>query len=395
MILLFALGFIPFYLWLSSPEQFRIAKEILSILCLLALCHGNIRVKNIWLTTIPLWAFFVTTIFSFNWYGIPTHFYGWKEIFYIFLACMAIRTIASMEEFGIKNKHVVVNIPSIVRTVAWIISIVVIIQGIYGIIQYLGFDRIFKAMSDFGKVASTNTDPHFSPTFRMVGLLGNPSILATFLAFVAPMGLYLRNKVGYGAVLVTLIVVFLSRCVTAQIVFAVSVLLYVFLSRGIRVFLASVLALLSIVFSIIQIYHINLVTYFNPLGRTNIIKIAWNIGKDYSLTGLGAGLWETTIGYNPIVLNQIFNQSWKEAHCEPVQIVYTLGWIGLVLFIGFVCSMTVKFWKHRTPESKVLFSCLVGFLVCSLAYFPMRIAPHSIYAVILTGLLLREVSRES
>jgi O-antigen ligase len=110
---------------------------------------------------------------------------------------------------------------------------------------------------------------------------------------------------------------------------------------------------------------------------------------------LGLGTFEYLIGNNPNVVERLNNENWKELHDEYGQVWFTTGLIGLSLFMIFITSTIRKFLKNITEESIALFSSLAAFLVMSVGYFTLRVAPISFYGVILTGLFLQKIGENA
>jgi hypothetical protein len=111
--------------------------------------------------------------------------------------------------------------------------------------------------------------------------------------------------------------------------------------------------------------------------------------------------WET----RPIVGNGInslmwfgivdsTHQWWAEAHNDFVQIFLELGFIGLTLFVGFIVSRFVVFFKDKRNNKQIcIMSGLVVFLVSSLTLFSFHLAQLGFIALVMLACL--EVSYDT
>ena len=80
---------------------------------------------------------------------------------------------------------------------------------------------------------------------------------------------------------------------------------------------------------------------------------------------------------------------WAEIHCEPIQIFYDMGLIGLVI-VGFgLWEMKQRFSRAiKTKEFIVVTAMLLVFFISSLTQFPLRMARISSFFPILLGLFV-------
>ena len=79
---------------------------------------------------------------------------------------------------------------------------------------------------------------------------------------------------------------------------------------------------------------------------------------------------------------------WREAHNDYLQMILELGLIGFVLFSGWIISRFVVFFREKRDNRQIaIASCLVSFLICAMALFPMRLAQLSFYAIALLACL--------
>lgn len=427
-IIVFSLALIPF-LTLSIGDGIRTPKEIASILALISItgiCQFYKRqpFTNKWIILFWAWCF-VTTISSINipqtlgWDGTTIHFFqmqlpngrmlgfplvlfAWKEIFYISISIFTIISLSSVDfeqqRFNLYGSTILLkphDNQSLTRGISNIINWCVIIMCVYAFIQALGFDDFFQAISYSGYQAVGKIDPNISFSHRIVGTIGNPSLFAVWLAICLPFSLYLRNIKGYiGFTLNSIVIVFLTWSITAIIAGIISVLFYFFFTRR-KIFwkLIIILIIAGTVTILTPTLRHKAKISINPTGRIECHKETWKILKNNPLRGIGLGSFEYVVGLNPTIVQRLKNQNWRQLHDEYGQIWFSVGLIGLGLFISFCISVFISFIKHISVESAVFASSLIGFLVICLTHFPMRVAPISYYGIILTGLLMNTIRR--
>lgn len=423
----FLIALIPFCVWSSLPDGIRTPKEIASILGLIGICWAGSLYEKHKLTIKPLflfwlWCFAVTIINSYNipilfansGGGViafaadgkagplttPIQLYAWKELFYITLSVFCIYTIASVKTsphygrfFGSHllsgNSTPKEYIGIISRTIVW----VSVITCIYALIQAIGLDNFFKVTNNTGMVAETNTKDFgltWHVSHRIVSTIGNPTLLGAFLALCLPFTLYDKSKLAKLALVLIVCVLVFAQGTTGIVASIVGILFYLlFKNRKLFIALLAVLMITGFVVS----KKIDIKDFINPTGRIEVHKVAWDMVKDRPLLGMGLGTFEWLVGNNPETFKKLDECKWKELHDEYGQIWFSTGLVGLGLFLWFISYCFVKFWRARNDESIVIASALIAFLVCCITLFPMRIAPHAFYGVILTGLLLNVTRR--
>lgn len=439
-VIVFFLALIPFLTIPGCGDGIRTPKEIASIvglITIIALCQWQNRkpFKNKWLLLFWLWCF-ITTLFAckvpfiFGQEGGNIHFFvmqmpngvtldtnllflAWKELFYITLVVFAIASIASIDfphkylifkgQTVLFRSHDKISLTNgIANTINWCI----IIMGVYAIIQALGFDDFFSATNNMGLIANDKLDPRFSLSHRIVGVIGNPSLFATWVAMCLPFSLYLKNKKGLIGFVLGLIVLCLTWSATAILVAIITILFYLFFREiYLRKFIIIFLGVFFILAILLGIgYRTNpeikkpiskVLMTLNPTGRIECHKEMWNILKNRPLLGIGLGSFEYLIGYNPEVVKKLNGEHWKELHNDIGQIWFSAGLIGFALFIMFIISVFVGFIRNISNEAIVFASSMVGFLVICLTLFPMRVGPTAFYGVVLTGLLMNITREES
>lgn len=413
----FFLFIVPLFVNRGIGDGIRVPKEYLSVLGFVAIIFTTVYYyrlrpfKHKWLLFFGGWCFFLAFA---NHYFIPVYLekvlldtpslmLAWKELLYITLSITTIYCLASFtpRQFNFDRKNVSIRIDEFdikrfTYLTAKVVSIIVIILSIYSIIQAIGLDEFFRVC----ELSTGYTSKHpllgsehltGSVSHRTVATVGNPTVLGIFLAMCSPLCLYLKSKFGYTAFGCGIISIIFTSSAMAFIGAVVGILGYLFFeNRKIAIILLSILILLSIGFYSTKKFR----TFINPTGRIEVHKEAWSILKEKSLTGLGLGTFEYLIGGNPEIVKKLNNNSWRELHNDIGQVWWSTGLVGLGLFLMFILSTIRKFLRCITDEGVALFASLSAFLVMSLGFFTMRVAPISFYGVILTGLLLNTIGEK-
>lgn len=459
-IIAFFLALIPFLSMSQIGDGFRTPKEIATILAFITITGFGCRyirnpIRSKWLWLFLAWSFALILVNSYSipvylpknvTIGMPATFFMWKPLFNITVATFAIYTLASIS--FTKNEHVRLGHMSIlamgmdkddvVRNIAFVINMCVVVMCGYAIIQAIGFDDFFSATNAYGRLAITKTDSFFNLSHRVVGVVGNPSLFATWIAMCIPFSLYLRRPIGYAGVILAIITLSITWSATAIIASVVGVLAYFyFLNRSVRniVFMSIAISLITLFVykmdipikemdnvKIVQmrgnvktnlnklfikdsyiayvkaeskklIHRINIRNFLNPTGRIECHKEAWKKFESRRLLGMGLGTFEYLIGLDRAVVDRLGNENWRNLHDEPGQIWFETGLIGLSCFVLFCISVFVLFLKNITRETITLASSLCAFLVVCTTLFPMRVNPHAFYAVIFVGLLMNLTRR--
>ena len=415
----FFLIIIPLLCWGGWGDGIRFPKEVLSILgfvSIIGIGVSSYSLKPFKSKILLFWGWcFLTLSFSSYLFPVylskvvvqmPANFFAWKELLYSTLAIFTIYVISSAStnqerfyNFGFLKFHL--NERLSFRLVSKAITIIVFLVSIYAIIQAIGFDEVFRTCDyNTGLVAQNPLTGAANQTGnimrRVVGTLGNPSLLAIWLSICLPLCLYQRTVFGYITSTIALIVLVITGSCMAILGTTISVGIYLFFNH--KKILLSLLAIFLPIFLLLSFssnFKYRFKHFINPTGRVAVHKEAWKILAEKPMTGLGLGTFEYLIGNNPNVVERLNNENWKELHDEYGQVWFTTGLIGLSLFMIFITSTIRKFLKNITEESIALFSSLAAFLVMSVGYFTLRVAPISFYGVILTGLFLQKIGENA
>ena len=393
-IIAFFLVFIPFFCWMGWGDGIRAPKETatvisLAVIGMVGFYRFQIKTINryfllfiVWCTATLFFSNYAIKVFLENGVmSLPSNLIAYKSLLYIVLAVLAIGAISSS------------NID--LKKISKIISIVCLVMSIYSILQFAGFDEWFRVADPntgwVGNALWDKSDPnkwgHFSR--RIVGTLGNPSILGIFLSFCLPFQLLCKNKLGYVSFALSLIIIALTISLTAYFITIVS-LLFILFFKNKKVSILILAALILSFFALTKTPLYNKVKFMvNPTGRIEMYKESFNLLYKKAITGYGLGSFEYLVGKNPEVINKLKGEMWREAHNEYFQIWFETGIIGLILFLLGIFKTFRDFLKTTQNEMVYITSSFLGFLISAMTYFPMRISPLSLYGVVIFGLLTK------
>lgn len=337
--ILFASGCNDFIMAYVKPENNRIALEILK----------DRNVSNLWM---------------------------YKSFSYVFLYTLLLISIASFDfEYNGMKKIVKVMVGC------------GIVMALYIIVQKFALDQFFNK-SDINK----NPDVNNVTQWALGGFIGQPTVVAPFIAMLVPLTIYLRK---YICATLMAISVFMTESKMAGGALLVGlVFLFIFYGReyyktfGI-ILLCGILMAGSFwlkEFSKVE----NKGSYFSHIssGRTAIWAEMWKSfvtpvnGKKYTITGQGPGSFFYLF---PIR----HNNTWKQAHNEPLEIIMNFGIVGF----AFLCLAFRRMFINLDfvfGDYELIFPLLTSLLIiflCSLGTFTFHIAPVYFYTLIILGFL--------
>jgi len=248
---------------------------------------------------------------------------------------------------------------------------IVLFQFGWTIMQMFNIDPIFYPVS--------TTGARMSVRMPLVGWSGNTAVLGTFLAINAFLLLhYFRiKKVPIFFFIILSSVFFLNNATTA-LCFGAGGLFYFFNRYKFkRKYLLIAIALI-----------LCLATFFIYYKPPNFDRLP--IWKQLFTDGIKIRPFVGS-GINFFAFLQIVDKygvPWGEAHNDYLQIILELGLIGFILFIAFIISKFVRFFKSEKTHLQItIATCLVAYLVAGISLFPMRLAQLSFYAIILFACL--------
>lgn len=374
-ILNLGLGLIPFAIWPgcdTRDPKMTLALGFALILGLIGIYNGGLKpIKNKWLLSFigfVLVSIFLAPKIKIIFYDVEVEsFWVWQTFSYILIFFLMYLSVLS-QNFTDKEKI------NTLKIMAW----AGFLMAIYALLQFLGCDQFFE-------VSKINTDIAGVPSRLVVGTMGQPTLLAPFLAMIVPITLYLKR---YWMAGVIGLVVFLTQSTTAILAMILSIGLLISLQTKRRFILFIIfLFLLSGVF-----FTYGGKKYINDSGRF----ATWSqAAKDlntpfykeqnikYPLTGFGAGSFKYI--YHMKHFNKIGNQ-WLQAHNEYLEVLYTTGIIGVFLFMmALFTLLNPYFFTDRL--SKYLLASFACIAICAAGTFVLQLGCIAFYSVTILGLL--------
>ncbi len=400
----------------TPPDEIRTPKEIMAIVGFLSViwaCFHFSRPKGFILNK-WLWLFVGWGIVDTFWIKY-IHFQpgnvlaqelafttAFARLFYILLAVMTIEVLSNVTTlFGDKTfrfggftltplkRNFSFEVSGIIKFIAFL---GLIVSGYVVLIQLPGFDQYLRVIGE-AEIAKG------SLTHRLVGTLGNPSVMATWFAMVIPCLLYSRRYLGLGF---TAFAIYLSQGKTGIIAGIAALLFYLFFNNK-KVFFVLITIILILGTSlqltgkkdVVQGVK-NIVYNFvnDDEGRYIVWKQTLKDFKQMPLTGTMLGSFQYV--ESPKIM-PLFTYStiWRNPHCEYLRILFETGIVGLFLYLAFCWSVIWKFLKSKkTRETVTLMSVSVAFLICCITLFPFQIGTSALLIVICVSLLMNLLNKE-
>lgn len=438
LLITFSLILVPLIFWIGFGDGIRAPKEIASIVCLMGLTGTALTryamrpFKQKWMFLFMLWCagscvfstYLVPTEVLTNGNSgdiaislmMPTRLFYSCEMYYILLAFVTIYALSSIiTKYSCRKIGNVAICEGAINfdMISSVVSAVILTMCLYSVIQFLGFDQIFRVGNpDLGQTAD---NPLFGRAtlrgalaHRIVGTVGNPAILGTWLALSVPF-LYHKWKKRIPHILLLIFVLVVTDSTTAKVCF-VFVTMFYLISKWKSKFTPAVLSILFIA-SILSSYAVifydvggmvknkTVTSALNTTGRATAHYEAAKLAQDRLMFGMGLGTFEEYFTKNREMFYKMKQNSWRQMHDEYGQIWFSVGLVGLLMFImAIFCVFKQYFtflkWSLNPTEGVMLMASFAGYLVMSTTYFPMRVSPHSFYLVITTGLLLNQIQGE-
>lgn len=363
------------YVKVMAPDT-RAPKELVAIwfalaIGLLAVFQGKIKpFSNKYLLVIPLYLLF-------NLWMAPQvdlfinnvncgDLYFWKPFVQVLCFSLMIIAIASSDD----------DFTPVLKIMTWC---GVVMAG-YVVMQKLGFDQFWVIKEPPKGMVQW-------PDSQIGGNLGQCTIVASFIAMLIPLAVYLKK---YWMVAVLAIGVICSGSDMAMLAMIVMMLSY-----GLRKFcfsktLGVLLIILIIIASSLAYLRSDSVRNFSEKhssGRITVWKDIISDIRDGNIEGVKQDFSTTGVGFGRFAF--IFPDKHKslfvQAHNDFLEFTYNCGFVGLLLLLAGLMFV----FKNITP-SDCNFAILLSFisiLFMSLGSFPFQLGAHQFYAAILVGLL--------
>ena len=342
------------------------AIAIAMALGLLGIFNGTKPFKNKWVLAFV--GFLLVNIFLCPKPAIVGAFWAWESLSKILIFLLMFLSVSSMN-LDLKNKKNIINI------MVW----VGIAMSAYCILQSFGIDQFFAD-------AATQARLH-TPSYKICGTLGHPTLVSAFIAMIIPLSFYLKK---YWASALMLVAVIITKSDIAAGALVLSLIFYIGLRNKKTAIITAILT--TILASALTFAYVTtpFKAYIKDSGRfamwadvfksTN--KPAINgLKQKYPITGIGIG------SFGKIYHTKDKNNTWYQAHNEYLETYYNTGVIGFILFmLGWM-----TFFKRRNIFSnqynKYLLTSFFCISVCAAGTFPWQLGAHAYYTITILGLL--------
>ena len=239
------------------------------------------------------------------------------------------------------------NIHRIIR----FLSYSLIVYLFYCVFQFFDLDQFFKVFA-----YDDGTGIH-----RTVGLIGNETQNALYLAICLPVFYLKRNRISIlSASLVWAVLAISGSASGIATALAVTVFFSCFHRLPITYYLYILLG--SVGFVLLK--YPELSTYISFSGRWDIWTKLWPLIKERSVFGNGLGMM------NVLARKPAF-EGWRHAHNEYYQLLFTCGIVGLASVVYCIFDYFQEMLRDRL--SVTLASIFLGFCLASLFYFPAHL----------------------
>ena len=361
-----------------TPKEFFVLAICLA-LSLLAVYRGEIKAfTNKWALLLMGWFIvnivqaptFEVTLFQEN----ASNFWVWKPFLFGLVYLFAIIAISSM-------KVTAKDWTKILKAFIY----PALIMSVYCIFQWFGLDQWFGVTES--AIIHGVTNPH------VAGTMGQPTIVAPFIAMCVPFALYGRKY------LIALIMI-IAVCMTKSMVSIGSLVLtlIVFLSFfRMRKFCLVGIIVLGLTLGC-AINSTTRGTAINKIikessGRFEVYpKILKDFNspiigghKKFVFTGLGAG------SFKYVFAPRHAKTGYRQAHNEYLEVLYNFGFVGVFLFFAsiyyFIKRAIPKALEFGGDRIITILCSLFCISICAGGTFVWQIGTTAFYTVVLVGLL--------
>lgn len=276
--------------------------------------------------------------------------------------------------------HALVSIELDINLYLKIISWVGLIMASYGILQFFGIEQFY--------ILSSRPDNIHVPSCRLTGALGQPTLLASFIAMIIPICLYLRR---YLFAIIIGIAVILTKSQVAIGAMAVSCLfLLAFNGKKWAISIGIGVLVFSILFCVGWTGNVKFIQNRSSgrflVWKNTISDLITPLVKDnprkYPFTGLGLGSYQYlhTVKYN---------DNFRSAHNEYIQFGNETGIIGFALLLCTMCVFIWNAFKERVIRyKKYLLASFICSALCAGGNFVWHLGAHIYYTIFILGLMI-------
>ena len=348
----------------------RVGKDFLAvwialIIGLIAIYNGNVRKSN------NVWLFILTGYLLLSAHlGFATPFkmnnvesggfWMWKPITQSICFFLMYVSVSSL---NLKR----IELDVLLKIVAYC----GLAMSFYVVLQWFDVRQFYLVKTDH--YINSITKPH------LVGTLGNSTIVAPYIAMIIPITLYLRK---YLWSVLMVIVVFLLESQVALGAMVLSIVLYYAIKRPKTLIISALLLGALITFAIRTDYKVET---NGRITQWELITEYWKSPAvkgetvPYSITGKGIGSFE-------YFYHDVLNSHFYKAHNDYLQILCSLGIVGLLIFIAAMAE-TLKIVNFRMNHNVALFSSLACISICAGGTFVWQLGVYQYMTVLVYGLL--------
>lgn len=384
LLVIIGIVFIPFYelffrvfpfVRVIAPDT-RVPKELIAVMFalsigLLAVFQGTLKpFKNKYLLIIPI--FLLLSMFMAPQTDLFINnvnvgdMYFWRPFAKVLCFMLLVVAIASME----------IDFKPVINAMV----ICGAVMSGYVVLQYLGFDQFWmqKEGIEFWQVTGR----------RSGGNLGQPTIVASFIAMLLPLALYLKKYKTAGLMLLALLATW-SEMALLSLPLMTAVYVMSKEKRAFYPILASIVVVVVCVFLLLvnhsgfrqfAMEHSNgrIQTWTQVVGDIQNGAIIGS-SSDFSFTGVGFGRF-------PFIFPDKHSSIFLQAHSDPLEFTYNCGLAGLILLLTGVYVMLRSAWNKSNLSLALSISFITIFFI-SLGNFPFQLGAHQFYSAVIVGLL--------
>jgi O-antigen ligase len=255
------------------------------------------------------------------------------------------------------------------------------VMSLYTLLQYFKIEQFFEP-KPFTEIGWGITNPY------MVGNLGQPTIVAPFIALSVPIAIYLR-KYFVAIILTATTLLINSRMTTSALI--ISLLIYLCMAKKEMILPVIIISLFVCIY---------IPQKFNLYQESNGRFQTWGMVIDdwkgspvkeskerYSYFGVGLG----SFGY---IFHDKHKTIFHQAHNDVLEVLYSLGIVGLFLYLmaiyeglknGFIAYLHGHYFEK--PLFIALMCSFILMFLNSLGTFLFQLGVYQYIAVLFFGLI--------
>ena len=338
-------------MWVGNGLFFQFGMFLLFLISFVDKGKNDVVKGNVPLIVFALWCSISTSMMFYD--AARAKFFNFLNIFAFISLLTFFFFYRIVSEYMTREK---------MKKALWYLSISVSIIVFYCLIQKLNLDQFQHPTVELESL------PLKDRRDFLVGTIGNPTHLASYLAISLP--LFYRLNSNFSFFMSCLVWAIIGWTGSASgLLTAVSVTVFYgffFRLKSIAIAIIGVVFYSILFFSkgfdILEISKM----YMNPSGRIEMWGRLFDIWRAKPLFGYGLGF----LNY----INKVDSSIWSHAHCEALQTALELGLVGLVLAFWCVVDFFRTFWKTAKSSLEVsLASMFLGFIVSGFFNFPAHI----------------------